>query len=270
MMHNIYKDYSDSRYGRLYIYLYGAELPYVHGEDERRRPVERRAGELPGGGLRGVVEVPEDVAGPVVAVEAQRSAPDLGVHVAEPAARRLGLGEPVRRRLVDVPEQRGGGVEERVVHVGVARGHAAEEGRRGGVVAHGDAVGQGAAVLGGAELPQRRGAPHGPRAQEQHLARAQAVEPLQLPRERLDQLVHELLRRVGGAGGGGQLGGGVGFGVVDDVVAADGDGEEGLGQVSRGLRLPQALHQRRVHRRQVVDLLVEADALVLCMQHNIV
>ena len=57
---------------------------------------------------------------------------------------------------------------------------------------------------------------------------------------------------------------------MDDVVAADGDGEEGLGQVSRGLRLPQALHQRRVHRREVVDLLVEADALVLhaCMQHR--
>ena len=86
-----------------------------------------------------MVEVPEDVAGPVVAVEAQRSAPDLGVHVPEPAAGRLGLGEPVRRRLVDVPEQRCGGVEERVVHVGVARGHAAQERRRGGVVAHGDA-----------------------------------------------------------------------------------------------------------------------------------
>jgi hypothetical protein len=50
---------------------------------------------------------------------------------------------------------------------------------------------------------------------------------------------------------------------VYDVVAADGDGEEGFSQVRCGLLLAQALHQGRVHRREVVDLLVEAQALVL-------
>jgi hypothetical protein len=80
---------------------------------------------------------------------------------------------------------------------------------------------------------------------------------LQLAFEGLDQRVDELL------GGVPELGGGAGLGVVDDVVAADGDGEDGPRQVARRLVLPEAPRQRRVHDGVVLDLLVEGDALIL-------
>jgi hypothetical protein len=99
--------------------------------------------------LRGMVKVPEDVAAPVGAVEAERRAPDLGVHVDAAAARGPGLGEAVRRGFVDVAEQRGGRVEERAAHVWAARRHAGEERGGGGVVARGGVVGHGAALMPG-------------------------------------------------------------------------------------------------------------------------
>lgn len=125
-----------------------------------------------------MVEVPEHVARPVGAVEADRGAADLGVHVPEAAARRPRLREPVLRRPLDVPEQRRAGVEHRVAEARAPLGHPAQQRRRRRVVPRRRVVGLAAAAPVGAQLPQRRAAAHRPRPQEQHPARPEVVQPL--------------------------------------------------------------------------------------------
>ena len=69
-----------------------------------------------------------------------------------PIASLIRLSEIVRRRLVDdVPEKR-------VVHVRLLLAHASQHGLGRLLILHGHGVCLGAVVLGGAQLPQRRGA----------------------------------------------------------------------------------------------------------------